>query len=81
MPDTPSSDSFPVFENTCLEWLRRLQDDCSPQACALKLEAQALVARLRSWTLSPPDPGSRSHTLADVMELHRRCHEYATRKS
>lgn len=71
---------LPIFEDTCYEWLRRLNEDRSFRASFLRCEARVLQDLLRSWRFIPPaNDAERVKAIDAVMSLHRRCLEYITK--
>jgi hypothetical protein len=58
-----------------------LHDDPSPQADAFAIEAQVLLNILESWERDVPPADSRSETIAQVLDLHRRAMDYITAKT
>lgn len=76
-----SSSSLPLFENSCLEMLKRLEGDPSAAAEVLRREAQGHLDTLLSWKASAPSGEQRSHTATAVMDLYRKVLEHTTSKS
>lgn len=73
-----SSDSLPLFEQTCLEVLLRLEEVTSTEAMLYRRSAQELLDTLRSWSVKPPEPANRTRVIQAVLELHRRAMELVT---
>ena len=67
-----SSNSLPILEETCLEWLRRLAGDPSQRALMFRCEAQGLVAYLRTWRARRPSDKERTGAVQRVMDFHSR---------
>ena len=75
-----SSGTLPIFEETCLEWMRRLTNDQSDEAMKIRDDAHMLLLEVREWRNVLPTPVERLKTISKVLEMHRRAFEYATRR-
>lgn len=73
-----SSQSLPLFEQSCNEVLQRVQNDSSPDAVGFRVEAESLLAVLEGWKSELPRAEDRGATIAKVFDLYRRAMEYLT---